>query len=354
MRLFPSTWAAALLAVVLVVSTGAAAEKNSPYPRRNPVVDAVQKTKASIVTVKVPRPSGGKDLIGTGVIIDERGFIVTNRHVVGAARHAKVRLHDGAEVAAQMVWGDPAYDLAVLRIDAGKKLQALELAPVADLMVGETVIAVGHPFGYFNTVSTGIVSALHREITMPTGDTLTGLIQITAPINPGNSGGPLLNINGELIGINVALRDGAQAIAFAINAGTVKHVLREHLSALKIAGVEHGLACKEKVLGETGDRQRVVVAEVKGQAKGLASGDEILAIGGMSVANAFDVERAMWDMKPGEKVNLKVVRQGKELNVTLTLTAGKGAGPMANLDLLTEGQREPAAIDRSVPGASLR
>src|SRR5438132_522357 len=130
MRLIPSKWAAALVAVVVVVSTGAATEKNTPYPRRSPIVDAVQKTKASIVTVKVPRPSGGKDLIGTGVIIDERGFIVTNRHVVGASRHVKVRLHDGADVAAQMVWGDPAYDLAVLRIDAGKKLQALELAPV--------------------------------------------------------------------------------------------------------------------------------------------------------------------------------------------------------------------------------
>ena len=107
----------------------------------------------------------------------------------------------------------------------------LPLAPVDDLMVGETVIAIGHPFGYTHTVSTGIISALGREITMPTGDVLTGLIQTNASINPGNSGGPLLNINGEFIGINVALREGAQNIAFAINAGTVKSFLQQHLSA---------------------------------------------------------------------------------------------------------------------------
>ena len=96
-------------------------------------------------------------------------------------------------------------------------------------MVGETVIAIGHPFGYTNTVSTGIISALGREITMPEGEVLGNLIQTNASINPGNSGGPLLNINGELIGINVALREGAQGIAFALNADTVQQVLSKHL-----------------------------------------------------------------------------------------------------------------------------
>ncbi len=132
-----------------------------------------------------------------------------------------VRLNSGIEIEAAVIWRTAAYDLAVVRVATPQKLQALELAPVSDLMVGETVIAVGHPFGYTNTISTGIISALGREITMPSGDTLTGLIQTNASINPGNSGGPLLNINGELIGINVALRNGAQGIAFAINAGMV-------------------------------------------------------------------------------------------------------------------------------------
>ncbi len=231
-------------------------------------MEAVDKTKESIVTIKVARANAAKDTVGTGVIIDERGYIVTNRHVVGTSTHVRVRLFSGKELAAAVVWSDTAYDLAVLRVDAGKKLNPLNLAPAADLMVGETVIAVGHPFGYTNTVSTGIISALGREIAMPSGDTLQGLIQTNASINPGNSGGPLLNINGELIGINVALRDGAQGIAFAINAGTVKDALSQHLSSEKIAGINHGLSCEEKILGETGDRQRVVVADYRGACHG--------------------------------------------------------------------------------------
>src|SRR5205814_1119156 len=126
-----------------------------------------------------------------------------------------------------------------------------------DLMVGETVIAIGHPYGYQNTVTTGIVSALGREITMPNGETLTNLIQTSASINPGNSGGPLLNINGQLIGINVALRDGAQGIAFALNAETVKEVLRQRLSASRLSGVTTGLRCTEFVQLEGLDRQHV-------------------------------------------------------------------------------------------------
>jgi serine protease Do len=283
-------------------------------------------------------------MVGSGVLIDERGYIVTNRHVVGSARDIKVRLHDGAELAANVVFGEAACDLAVLKIDTARKLPALKLAPASDLMVGETVIAVGHPFGYSNTVSSGIISALDREIAMPSGETLTGLIQMTASINPGNSGGPLLNINGELIGINVALRDGAQGIAFAINAGTVEQVLTKHLSALKIAGVRHGLACSEKLLGETGERQRVVVAQVSSTAGDLSRGDEILAVGARPVANAFDLERALWDKKPGEKVDVRIVRQGRELTVVLNL------GPAGGTSTATASS--PASHDPTHPNTS--
>jgi serine protease Do len=188
-------------------------------------------------------------------------------------------------------------------------------------MVGETVIAVGHPFGYTNTVSVGIVSALGREVTMPTGETIGGLIQTDASINPGNSGGPLLNVNGELIGINMALREGAQGIAFAINAGTVRAALSEHLSAAKIAGVDHGLRCEDKVLAEAGDRQRVVVTEAQGP---VQEGDEIRAVGTRRIVNGFDLERALWDKRPGQSVPLQVVREGRPLTVSLTLMAGSG------------------------------
>ena len=331
MRLTASRAGATLVAALLLVNaTLVSAGEPSPVSRRSPIVEAVAKTKAAIVTVKVPRPGGGKDMVGTGVIVDDKnGVIVTNNHVVGSCKHPTVRLHDGTLVAAEVLFAEARWDLAALRIKTEQTLQALALTKTDDLMVGETVIAVGHPYGYTNTVSTGIVSALDREITMPSGDVLSNLIQTDASINPGNSGGPLLNINGELIGINCALRDGAQGIAFAINATTVQTVLSNVLSAQRMAGVNHGLVCHGKIIAETGDRQRVVVASFRG-GDTLQAGDEIRLVGACSVVNAFDVERSLWGAKPGDTVQLKVVREGKSLDVELTLGAGTGAGSKAS------------------------
>lgn len=326
MRYPLSGLAAALLAAVALVSSSRAvepAEAPRSYDRANAVVRAVRKTKAAVVTVRVPRPGGGKDLIGTGVFVDERGYLVTNRHVVGANRKVIVTLHDGTDLFAEVVAAEARCDLAVLRVRTKRVLTALRLGPHDDLMVGEDVIAIGHPFGYGYTVTKGNVSALGRVITMPDGESLRGLIQHSASINPGNSGGPLLNINGELIGINVALREGAQGIAFALNTGTVEDLLSRHLNAQRVAGVDHGLRCTEKVIAETGDRQRVVVADVARAAAPLRPGDVIRAVGALRVANVFDVERALWDKRPGQTVELRVVRAGRELTVTLTLRAGR-------------------------------
>jgi serine protease Do len=325
MRILPSRWALAVFALSIALGSGAAAEK-SPFARRNPVVEAVAKTKAAVVTVRVPRPGGGKDMVGTGVIIDQRGYIVTNRHVVGNCKTPRVQLHDGTLVTGEVLFAESRWDLAVLRVSTDQDLHYLPLAPSADLMVGESVIAVGHPYGYQNTVSVGIISALGREIEIG-GEVLTGLIQTDASINPGNSGGPLLNINGELIGINCAIRQEAQGIAFAISAGTVKTALTKLLSAQRLSGVNHGLACVEKVLAETGDRQRVVIENFQGDT--LEKDDEILTVADRAVANAFDLERSLWDARPGQTVELKVQRQGRVMVVALTLAASDGAGQLA-------------------------
>src|SRR5262249_6725244 len=214
----------------------------------------------------------------------------------------------------------PKYDLAILRLGSSDKvkLKPLSFGPGSDLLVGETIIAVGNPYGYTNSVSTGIVSALGREITMPTDETLTDLIQHNASITPGNSGGPLLNVNGEVIGINVALREGAQGIGFAINADTVKDVLRKNLSATKVSKVTHGLKTEEKVESEGKDRQKVVVASASSDE--MKKGDGIVRVGATKVANRFGLERALWGYKAGEKVEVSVVRQGKPLETTLTLS----------------------------------
>jgi len=316
-----------LVAVVWAgIASGAETEK---VRRETPIVKAVRKTRPSIVCIKSEKRGtwGKKETAGTGVIVDERGYVVTNCHVIANAERVAVHLYDGTEVPATVFIRDVAHDLAILHIRTEKKLQWLEIGPATDLMVGETVIAIGHPYGYTNTVSTGIVSALDREITMPSGDTLTGIIQITASINPGNSGGPLLNINGELIGINVAMREGAQGIAFALNADMVQKVLSRHLSALKMSGLSHGLACRELVVEEGQERQQVLVNDVTGPAAeaGLKRGDALVQVAGRAVANRFDVERALWDVQPGEKVMVTVLRGGEKMKVPMVLSRDSAA-----------------------------
>jgi len=318
---------AGLLAWALNPSTAAA--QNALFSRRTPVCQAVHKTKPAIVAVKVATPGGAKERVGSGVIIDERGYIVTNRHVLGASKSPRVQLHDGRILDAKVLFAEPRWDLAVLRVDAQRPLAALTLAPSDDLMVGESVIAVGHPYGYQNTVSVGIISALGREIAMPTGDVLTDLIQTDASINPGNSGGPLLNVNGELVGITCALREDAQGIAFAISSATVKHALRTLLSAERVAGVRHGIACLERTMSETGDRQRVLVANSRHAA--LRAGDEIVAIADRPITGAFDLERALWDARPGDTVAVQVRRAGRIVAVVLALP-GIGEETLAHAD----------------------
>jgi serine protease Do len=322
---------AALAVLVLSVIGGAGTESQAQqFTRETPIVLAVKKTRESIVTIKVGRQGnwGQKDVVGTGVIVDARGYAITNSHVVAGSDRVRVILYDGTSVEGRVQVEDRHHDLAILRLsNPGKELKELRLSPGSDLMVGETIIAVGHPYGYTNTVSTGIISALGREITMPSGETLKNLIQTNASINPGNSGGPMLNINGELIGINVALREGAQGIAFALNADTVRDVLAKHLSAGKVSHVGHGLRCQEVVQPEGEARQQVVVAAVTAnspaESAGLQQGDVLVKVGERDVANRFDVERALWSYKPGDQVEAAIVRNGSRARVALRL-AGEG------------------------------
>jgi serine protease Do len=327
------TWlcrAAIPAALIAALLGGAGTPTRADYSRRTPIVEAVQKTRHGIVTIKVEKKGnwGRKEVVGAGVIVDERGYVVTNRHVVAAADRILVKTADNIEYLAQIQVEDARHDLAVLRLPDAKKLQALAFAPSSDLMVGETVIAIGNPFGYANSVSTGIVSALNREIKMPTDELLTGLIQTTASINPGNSGGPLLNVNGELIGINVALREGAQGIAFALSSDMVQQVLSKHLSAAKVGRVAHGLTCRELVGNEGEPRQRVIVDAVMPDSPayqaGLRRGDVLVRLAGRVVRNRFDVERAFWSYQAGEKVEATVLRDGREAQTIVALARAEG------------------------------
>jgi S1-C subfamily serine protease len=197
--------------------------------RLTPLILCVRKAKPT--TVFITRPAIRK-VIGSGVVVDPRGYVVTNSHVVGEAKEVTIRFLDGAEktVEAEVVYNEPKEDLALVRIRTAGEYAAVAYSDSDGVEVGEQVVAIGNPYGYTGTVSLGIVSAVGREIPMPDGGSLTQLIQTDASLNPGNSGGPLLNIDGDLIGINVAVRENAQNIGFAIPANRVRQIVAKILA----------------------------------------------------------------------------------------------------------------------------
>lgn len=340
-------WGGIALSLAALLSGAGTGEAQARYTRRTPIVEAVARTRQGILTIKstIRGNWGPKDIVGTGVIVDARGYAVTNAHVVKDCAQPTVVLCDGTKLTARTHVLELEQDLAILRLPEGRTYQELAFAPGSDLMVGEDVISVGNPFGYTNTVSTGIISALGRSIEMPTSVVLKNLIQHNASINPGNSGGPLLNINGELIGINVAIREGAQGIAFALNADTVRDVLTRHLSARKVAHVDHGIRGEDRVLEPEGEaRQRVVVCEVSSSGPaaeaGIRKDDVILRVGDREVTSRFDLERALWSYGKGDRVKAAILRDGQEQLISLTL-AGESQ-PRAAAQAAAPGQATAA------------
>jgi S1-C subfamily serine protease len=181
-----------------------------------------------------PRRQRTAQSLGSGVIIDAAGHVLTNEHVIARASRIKVSLSDGREFDAKLVGADPNNDIAVLHIETSEKMPWVAPGGSEDLLVGEPVIAIGNPFGLSSTVTTGVISALDRSIRTE-GRSYYGFIQTDASINPGNSGGPLLNAEGELIGVNTAIYQGAQGIGFAVPIGVAKRVVDQLLQHGEIA-----------------------------------------------------------------------------------------------------------------------
>ncbi|HZT83156.1 MAG TPA: trypsin-like peptidase domain-containing protein, partial [Gemmataceae bacterium] len=255
--------AAVWAALGLCAASAAAAEPSRFYhPRRTPVVAVVQRVKGCVVNIHSERTAQGpanEELfalapsqnringMGTGIVIDHRGYIITNQHVVEDVSVIRVRLGDKTTASARVVARDAESDLALLKIDVGRPLPVMPLGTASDLLVGETVVAVGNAYGYEDTVTVGVVSATKRDVTLNKEVSYKSLIQTDASINPGNSGGPLLNIRGELVGVNVAIRAGAQGIGFAIPVDTMVRVAADMLSVRKRNGTWHGIIGRDRL-----------------------------------------------------------------------------------------------------------
>jgi serine protease Do len=317
----------AVLAALLPLSV--AEQSPASELRRTATVKIVQQARQSIVNIHGQKALGPGEEgfrrgevqnvngMGTGVVIDERGYILTNHHVVDGVKKIEVTLADKQEYVGTRVSHDSKTDLAIIKINVPRKLPVINIGVSSDLMIGESVIAVGNAYGYEHTVTRGIISALHRTVRVSDSQDYKDLIQTDASINPGNSGGPLLNIDGEMIGINVAVRAGAQGIGFAIPVDMAVQVAAELVGTQN--NTWHGIVSKQPA---PAIKQCVVnrVDDESPAAKcGLQPGDVVAKVGETPVARSLDLERALLGHQAGEEISLSVQRNKKPLEVTLVL-----------------------------------
>jgi serine protease Do len=307
------------------------------------LADLAERVKPGLVHVRVRRaatatkeddePAEHRRSSGSGFVIDERGFIVTNAHVVEDAELIQVRLPDGRQVPGKVIGKDRRVDLALLRIDKVKGLTALALGDSNRLRVGEFVLALGHPFNLEHTVSFGIVSRKGAPLTVaaPGFD----FIQTDAAINPGNSGGPLVNMAGEVIGVNsMAARNGS--IGFAIPANLVKTLVPQLASKGKVEWGWLGVTIAE--IGED-DAERLKLAETRGvlirsvvpgepaDKSGVKANDVIVAVGGTKLATPRDLQRLVSSTPAGTRVRVVLIRDGREHELDVTVGLYKEPEP---------------------------
>jgi Do/DeqQ family serine protease len=349
----PSIVRLAVVAFAALVLTILMPVKTCPegFPRENAVVKAVRDVSPAVVNisseyevVKRSNPffdfgldpffdSFFKDFfepnykrrykrnsLGSGVIIDgTRGYILTNEHVIARSAKITVVLRDEREFEAELVGAAPDFDLAVLRIESKEPLPAIQMGHSDDLMIGETVIAIGNPFGFSNTVTTGVISAMNRSI-QAESRTYRDFIQTDASINPGNSGGPLLNINGELIGINTAIYSKAQGIGFAIPINKARRVVDDlirygeiHIPwlGLTVQDLDPKLARYFSITKVEGVLVSDVTDKSPAQEAGIQSGDVVTAIGKRRVNSEEAYQAIVNDFAAGDVVSIVVWRGDK-------------------------------------------
>ncbi len=307
--------------------------------RKTDVVRAFDRVKHAVVNIHSERTVSSPSVdvysitphqnrvngMGTGIIIDPRGFIITNYHVVEDVSLLRIRLWDGTSYNAAIMARNPELDLALIKIDAPQPLPTIPIGSSQDLMIGEVVIAVGNAFGYEHTVSQGIIAAVKRDVTLNKDMAYKSLIQTDAAINPGNSGGPLVNILGDCVGVNVAIRAGAQNIGFAIPVDQMVKAAADMLRSRRRYGTYDGLQVRDsvEVTGETPIRSVVLDrADTNSPAAraGLKTGDVLLQIADTKIACSFDVERALIERKAGESLPIVYRRDQQEQRTDLVMS----------------------------------
>ncbi|CCQ92044.1 Serine protease Do [Nitrospina gracilis 3/211] len=347
--------AVCLLAAIALACglTRAPVAEAEPFPRRTPVVEAVQQVGPAVVNIfteeappqaKNPfRDFFGNGLLdpffrqfdsrgsqrrslGSGVIIHPDGYILTNEHVIAKAVRIQVTLIDNREFEAKLIGADLKSDLAVIKIDSDQPLPHVKMGRSHDLMIGETVIAIGNPFGLKHTVTSGIISALDRTIHAGKREIYNDFIQVDASINPGNSGGPLLNINGELIGINTAIFQDAQGIGFAIPIDTARRIVEDLIEfgevfrgwiGVSVQDLTPMLARQFAMDHTRGALVTQVFRDSPASRVGLKPGDILTAIDGHELLDKADFKRKLTSYTVGDSLEITYRRAGRDAKLRL-------------------------------------
>ena len=270
-------------------------------------------------------PLGGSSQAqGSGFVYDSDGHVITNQHVVDGAQSVSVQLWNGKSYIAHVVGTDASTDIAVLKVDApSSQLFPLTLADSSKVAVGDSVVAIGSPFGLQETVTSGIVSALHREMTSPNNFAIDDSIQTDAAINHGNSGGPLLNAQGKVIGVTSQIESdsgGSDGVGFAVPSDTIRSIAAQLISSGK---AEH--AFLGVVLRDASSSNGAAIIQVRSATPaakaGLKAGDVITALGGKSISTASQLRAAINARRPGDSVSLTYRRGGQSHTVTVKLAS---------------------------------
>ena len=309
------------------------------------LADMVEAVSPSVVQIDASRqgqviqtPFGlaqtpGAQSVGSGFIIDESGLVITNNHVVDGADTVKLKLGDGSERSARVLGRDKATDIAVLRIEGGGRYRPIQWGDSDKIRVGESVFAVGSPFGLGHSVTAGILSARGREIGAGLYD---NFLQVDAPINTGNSGGPLFDASGRVIGVNTAIVSpggGNVGIGFAIPARMAQDIARQIVSNGEVSRGQVGVGLQDlspaiaEALGLS-QAKGALIAQVQpggpAAASGLARGDVVRSFAGKPVDDSRDFARLVAEAKPGSSVPVIIARDGRELALNLRIGTSRG------------------------------
>jgi S1-C subfamily serine protease len=297
----------------------------------NAIVGAVEKVGPSVINIDVrhrrgPNRQQGGAGSGSGFIVTPDGFAITNSHVVSGADQIEVALSDGNRLPAALVGDDPDTDIAVIRIDSRKTLPHAQLGDSRRLRVGQIAIAIGNPYGFNTTVTTGVISATARSMRARTGRLMDNILQTDAALNPGNSGGPLVDSNGRVIGVNTAVVLPAQGICFAIPIETASWIAGKLIRDGKISRSRIGVAGQNvplshqarryfELLGETA--VLVVGVELDGPAHraGIVEGDVIVELDRQPIATIDELHRELTEERAGQRVSISVLRNQEKLDL---------------------------------------